>query len=184
MSDPNADTMHPTRERIRALVDANAGVHFNALVRESAFAPGQLQYHLRRLVEDERVVSDAYYGRTHYYPPEYDAWERATLALFRRETAREIIVHLIEREPVRPNEVAGTLGIARSTLEWHLERLCERRIVEKRYDERGRVTLHVAQRERTGRVLSTVTPTGPDRLVDRFAGLVDELLEGPEPVNR
>lgn len=170
--------MTDTRQQIRTHVGTNAGVHFNELVRESDFAPGQVQYHVRRLREDGRLVREEFYGRTHYYPPEYDEWERAALALFRRETAREIVVYLIEHEPAAPSDVADTLGIARSTLEYHLDRLVARDLVEKRYDDRNRVRLELANPEATGRLLTTVTPTVPDRLVDRFTRLVDELLAG------
>ena len=170
--------MTETRDEIHAHVQANAGVHFNELVRESAFAPGQIQYHIRRLLEDDRLVREEWYGRTHYYPPEYDAWERRALALFRRETAREIVTHLIEHEPAAPADVADDLGIARSTLEYHLDRLVEHEIVDKRYDEHNRVVLALANPDATGRLLTTVTPTVPDRLVDRFTRLVDELLAG------
>lgn len=170
--------MTDTRRQIRTHVRNNAGIHFNDLVRESDFAPGQIQYHVRRLIDQDELVRGEYYGRTHYYPPEYDEWERAALALFRRETTREIVVHLIEHEPASPAEVAETLEVARSTLEYHLSRLVDREIVEKRYDERNRVTLALANPERTGELLAEVEPTVPDRLVDRFTRLVDELLDG------
>ncbi|MFU8866388.1 winged helix-turn-helix transcriptional regulator [Natronococcus sp.] len=170
--------MTETRRQIRAHVHANAGIHFNELVRESSFAPGQIQYHVRRLIDDGELVRGEFYGRTHYYPPEYDERERAMLAVFRRETARGIVVHLIEHEPTGPSGVADALEIARSTLEYHLERLVERGVVEKTYDERNRVVLRLANRERTAALLSTVEPTVPDRLLDRFTRLVDDLLEG------
>ncbi|WP_117363353.1 winged helix-turn-helix transcriptional regulator [Natrarchaeobaculum sulfurireducens] len=176
--------MSTTRQEIRTHVHANAGIHFNELVRESAFAPGQIQYHVRRLIDEDELVRDEYYGRTHYYPPAYDEWERAALALFRRETTREIVVYLIEHEPARPAAIAGELGIARSTLEYHLDRLVEREVVEKRYDARNRVTLELANPEVTGELLSTIEPTVPDRLLDRFTRLVDDLLEGPPDPSR
>ncbi|MFP8951556.1 winged helix-turn-helix transcriptional regulator [Natrialbaceae archaeon A-arb3/5] len=169
--------MNETRRQIRTHVRANAGVHFNELVRNSEFAPGQIQYHIRRLIDEEELVRGEFYGRTHYYPPEYDEWERAALALFRRETTREIVVYLIEHEPTRPDAIASALDIARSTLEYHLDRLVEREIVEKRYDDRNRVVLELANPEQTGQLLTTVKPTVPDRLVDRFTRLVDSLLE-------
>jgi len=172
--------MTETRQEIHAHVRANAGVHFNELVRESAFAPGQVQYHVRRLLEDDRLVREEWYGRTHYYPPSYDAWERTALALFRRETTREIVTHLIEREPAAPADVADALGVARSTLEYHLDRLVDHEIVDKRYDEQNRVVLTLADPDTTGRLLTTVTPTVPDRLIDRFTRLVDELLAGTD----
>ncbi|WP_254763023.1 winged helix-turn-helix transcriptional regulator [Natrinema marinum] len=170
--------MTETRQEIRAHVGANAGVHFNELVRESEFAPGQVQYHVRRLLEDDRLVREEFYGRTHYYPPAYDERERAALALFRRETAREIVVYLIEHESAAPADVADALEIARSTLEYHVDRLVDHEIVTKRYGERNRVVLELADPAATGRLLTTVTPTVPDRLVDRFTRLVDELLDG------
>ncbi|ELY95592.1 winged helix-turn-helix transcriptional regulator [Natrialba taiwanensis] len=169
--------MSDTRRRIRTHVQDNAGIHFNELVRTSDFAPGQIQYHVRRLLDQDELVRCEFYGRTHYYPLEYDERERTMLALFRRETAREIVVYLIEHEPASPVAVADSLGIARSTLEYHLDRLVEHTIVEKSYDERNRVTLVLANPESTGRLLSTVEPSVPDRFVDRFTRLVDGLLE-------
>ncbi|WP_247002238.1 winged helix-turn-helix transcriptional regulator [Halosolutus gelatinilyticus] len=175
--------MTETRRRIRDRIHANAGIHFNELVRESEFAPGQIQYHVRRLLEDDELVRSEHYGRTHYYPPGYDDWERAALALFRRETAREIVVYLIENESVAPATVADDLGIARSTLEYHLDRLVAHDIVEKRYDDRDRVSLALAAPERTAPLLSIVEPTVPDRLIDRFTRLVDDLLESDRPAD-
>ena len=172
--------MSETRRQIRLHVRSNAGIHFNELVRESGFAPGQIQYHVQRLLDEDELVRDQFYGRTHYFPPTYDQCERAMLALFRRETAREIVVYLIEHEPATPAGIAAGLDIARSTLEYHLSRLVEHEVVEKRYNGQHRVSLVLANPERTGELLSVVEPTVPDRLLDRFTRLVDELLEGTE----
>ncbi len=172
--------MTETRQQVRRQIHANAGIHFNELVRESPFAPGQIQYHVRRLLDDDELVREEFYGQTHYYPLTYDEWERAALALFRRETTREIVVYLIEHEPTTPVALVDALDIARSTFEYHLNRLVEHEIVEKRYDDRNRVSLVLANPERTGELLSVVEPTVPDRLLDRFTRLVDELLEGSD----
>ncbi len=173
--------MSETRRQIRRHVHTNAGIHFNELVRESEYAPGQIQYHVRRLLGEDELVRNEFYGQTHYYPPGYDEWERAALALFRRETAREIVVYLIENEPAGPAGVVKELDIARSTLEYHLGRLVEHEIVEKTYDDRNHVTLQLANPDRTAPLLSVVEPTVPDRLVDRFTRLVDRLLENTAP---
>lgn len=175
--------MTHTRYQIRAHIHENAGIHFNELVRETDFAPGQIQHHVRRLIDKDAVVRNEFYGRTHYYPPTYDEWERGTLALFRRETPREIILYLIENEPTEPGTVVAELGIARSTLEHHLDNLIEQDIIEKRYGLRNHVILSLSKPERTAHLLSAVTPTVPDRLVDRLTRLVDDLFDrssGPQ----
>lgn len=171
--------MSEVRTRIRRRIERDPGIHFNELVRELDLAAGQTQYHVRKLLRSGTLVDEQLYGRTHYYPTEFDEWDRRTIALLRRETARAVVRHLSENGTSRPDAVADDLGIARSTLEWHLGHLTDHGLVEKRYDERGRVELHLVDPERTGRLLSRVTPTAPDRLVDRFMRLVDSLLDEP-----
>ena len=163
-----------TRERIAAHVAGDPGVHFSELVRALDLAPGQVQYHLRRL--DDRVVAADYYGQTHYYPPDVDPFERRAIAVLRRETACDVVVALLRRGPSSPTDVADELDIARSTLEWHLDRLTDLGIVAKRRDDRGRVTLVLERPAETAALLDSVDPSLPDRLVDRFARLVDRLL--------
>ncbi|MFB6130215.1 MAG: winged helix-turn-helix transcriptional regulator [Salinigranum sp.] len=170
--------MTETRDRIAAYVRENPGVHFNDLVRDLDLAPGQVQYHLRRLRRGDDVDSEHLYGRTHYYPPAFDEWERRALALVRRETSRDVLGYLLERDEADPESVAEAVGIARSTLEWHLDHLVAESIVEKRYDERGRVTLTLARPEATARLLAAVSPSLPERFVDRFERLLDDLLAG------
>ena len=167
--------MSKVRERIRDHVAAHPGVHFNELVRRLDLAPGQVQHHLKRLTPDA-VVAESLYGRTHYYPPAYDEWERGALALLRRETARDVL-EALAAGPRAPDAVAAEVGIARSTLEWHLDHLLERDLVEKAYDERGRVTLSLARPAETADLLGAVEPSLPDRLVDRFTRLVDRFLD-------
>jgi len=166
-----------TRERVAARIRDDPGIHFNAVVRASGLARGQVQYHLRRLIRTGRVVADERYGRTHYFPPEYDEWERGALALLRRETAAEVVGLLLDEGELPAPAVAERVGIARSTLSHHLDHLTERGLVGTCRDADGRVVLAPAAPERTARLLRSAEPTLPERLVDRFARLVDSLLE-------
>lgn len=169
-------TENETRRRLATVVDDRPGIHFNALVRDLDLAPGQVQYHLRRLIRTGSIVEEQRYGRTHYYPPRYDEWERGALALARRETARDVVLYLVRHGESEPGVVADEIGVARSTLEWHLTRLVEYDIVRKRRDDRNRVSLVLARPTETLRVLDAVEPSLPERFVDRFMRLVDGLL--------
>lgn len=168
--------MSETRSHIATHVRAHPGVHFSRLVRALDLAPGQVQYHLRQLAAGDVVVAEAMYGRTHYYPPGYDSWERGALALLRRETARDVVAVLLADGPSRPAAVADRADVARSTLEWHLARLVECDLVEKRRVDGGAVVLEPARPDDTVRLLRDVDPTLLARLVDRYARLVDRLL--------
>ena len=166
--------MSDVRERIERRIHDDPGVHFNQLVRELDLAAGQVQHHVRRLAEEDRVTVVGLFGRTHHYPPAYDDWERRALALLRRETSAAVVATLLDEGPSRPVDVAETVGIARSTLAWHADRLVKAGLVEKRRDGRQLV---VADERRTAELLAAADPSLPERLVDRFTRLVDALLE-------
>ncbi|SDZ79203.1 Winged helix-turn-helix DNA-binding [Haloplanus vescus] len=170
--------MTDVRRRVRDHVRANPGVHFNALARNLDIATGQAQYHLRRLGRNDDVVAERIRGRTHYFAPEYDAWERRLLALYRRETARDIVTLLLESERLPATVIADRLDLARSTVSWNLDSLAEAGIVEQSYGTNGRVEVSLARPDETVRCLDAVTPSLADRLVDRFVRLVDDGLYG------
>jgi len=171
--------MTDTRTRLREHVYDNPGRHFNALTRALDLAPGQVQYHLRKLERRDAVVAQRLYGKTHYYPPDSEPWERRALALLRRETARDVVLALLDTGPARPSTVAEDVGIARSTLSYHTGRLVEQRLIEKRDDD-GTMRLAVARPAATARLLDDIAPSLPERLLDRFTRLVDDLLEPGE----
>lgn len=170
--------MSETRRRVARIVAERPGVHFNDLARRLDIAPGQAQYHLRKLESAESVVAESLYGQTHYYPPEYDAWTRGALALARRETARDVLLYLVEHGASPPGCLADDLAIARSTLEYHLTRLVEQDLVAKRRPGGNRVVVTLTRPERTLELLDTIRPSLPDRFLDRFTRLVDSLLAG------
>lgn len=165
-----------TRSNLLAHVSENPGVHFNALVRELDVTPDKLQRLTRDLEADGELVAEQLYGKTHFYTDAHDEWERRALALIRRETSREILFYLLEVERARPDDVTDHVGIARSTLEWHCERLVDAGLVEKRRDGRT-VELVVVTPDEIRELLSSIRPGLPERWIDRTTRLFDQLFE-------
>lgn len=170
--------MSDVRTQIRRYLERYPGTHVSGVVRSLELGAGQVQYHLDALRAADRVTAERYRGRTHYFPSDVPASDRKPIAVLRRETAREIVVYLIETGPSRPAEVTDALGIARGTLEYHLEALIEQGLLAKHHAADGGVTLSVADPEPTLELVAATTPSRTDRLVDRFTRLVDTLLEG------
>lgn len=166
-----------TRGKILSHIQAHPGVHFNELTRNLDMATGQVQYHIHRLLRQDRIIANALYGRTHYYPPEYSEWEQGVLALARRETSREIVFYLLDAGKSTPSSVSSELSIARSTLEWHLTRLIEQDVVVKHRNEDGTVRIALSDPNQLITLLSAVTPRVHDQLTDRFMRFVDSLFE-------
>lgn len=168
--------MSETRARIANHIRAHPGIHFNGLVRGLELAPGQIQYHLRVLLSTDDFVKEPVYGRTHYFATNYEPWERQALALIRRETARDIIAVLLDDGPVSPSHVTDRLDIARSTLEWHLDRLQTQGIVTKKRNHSHQITLTLDRPDELSALLRNADPTLLARMIDRYTRLVDRLL--------
>lgn len=168
--------MSETRERLASHVRSHPGIHFSGLVRALDLAPGQVQYHLRTLAGNDRVVAETVGDRTHYFTQEFDPWDRRALALLRRETAGDVVAVLLAEGTARPQAVADELDIARSTLEWHLDGLVTHDVVVKRRDQQNHVHLELAAPEATVELLREADPSLFERLVDRFDRLLDQLL--------
>ncbi len=169
--------MTDQRQRIRQFVADNPGVHFNQLARELDLATGQAQYHVRRLLGADDLTRREVYGQTHYFPTDYPSQDQVVIALARRETVRDILVYLLEHGPSRPDDVADSVDIARSTLEHHLNHLTTHDIVRKERDDHNYVSLVVVRPTETMAILETVDPSLGDRFVDRFIRLVDNLFD-------
>jgi predicted transcriptional regulator len=174
----SSSEMNDVREAVRDHVQSQPGVHFSKLTRDLDIATGQAQYHLRRLCKGGGLVKESLRGRTHYFPEGYDAWERRVLALLRRETVRQIIAYALEEAEPSAADLAAELDVARSTVSWHLSTLVEAGVAEKVYDSQGRVHVRLTRPRETRRLMDEVSPSLPDRLVDRFTRLVDENLYG------
>lgn len=172
--------MSTTRSEIRECIYDHPGIHFNAISRTLDIATGQTQYHLRRLARGEEVQKETICGRTHYYPPTFSDWERHAIALLRRETTREIVLLLLKDDDLSPGEIADRLDLARSTVEWHLDRLIEHDLASKQAvaNVDGATLLVTLERDtELYRLLREIEPRFLDRLVDRFSRLTDELLD-------
>ncbi|MFC6614211.1 winged helix-turn-helix transcriptional regulator [Halopenitus salinus] len=166
--------MSDTRDRIRRHVHATPGVHFRRIGRELDLATGQVQYHLRRLTREGSIVEEPVGGKTHYFDPSFDPWERRAIAFLRRETARGIIVRLAADGPKRPGALANELDLAESTISWHLSTLEEHDVIDR--SATSPMTASLARPERTAELLDVVSPSLPDRIVDRFVRTLDDIL--------
>ncbi|MFW5956877.1 MAG: winged helix-turn-helix transcriptional regulator [Natronomonas sp.] len=170
--------MNKTRQRILEHVRANPGVHFNAIVRDLEVATGQAQYHLRRLVKRGDVDEESLFGRTHYYRPACEPWERRALSLLRRETSRQIVAMALRDGTVEAASVSSELDVVRSTVSWHLSNLEDADVVETGYTDDGRLAFELVAPERTRHLLEIVSPSATDSILDRFDRLVDDALSG------
>lgn len=162
------DESFDVKKRLVRLVERYPGLHLRELAREADVSEALAGYHLDRLEEEDLIESRTEEGFRRFYPleaPGPDEAEREVLAVLRRQTPLEIVVYLIEQAPASHTEITEQVGLAKSTISYHLSNLREAGLVERRDDDR----FELVDPRRIERLLLRWEP--PTDLTDKFAEL-------------
>lgn len=112
------------RAEILDCVTRVPGNHLRGVERMTGLPLGQVLYHLDRLERMGVVVSGRDAGfRRYYLASDVGRGEKKYLAALRHEVPRRLVLLLLERPGLAHKELQGLLGVAGSTLSFHLERL-------------------------------------------------------------
>ena len=107
-----------------------AGVHLRKFLKELGLAMGDTQYHLSVLEKEGRIKSRRIGKHRHYYPVTIpDEQNELILAFLRQETARDILVYLMENSGSTQQELANFKKVSAPTIKWHMSRLIESELV-------------------------------------------------------
>lgn len=164
------------RKRVYDAVRKYPGIHVRGLERNLGISAALAQYHLKRLEEAGFVESQEQGGYTRYYPTSKGKSARVTekdqpiVGVLREEVPLHIALLLLDHGALTHTQLVERMGIAKSTLSYHLTKLAELGIVER---EPGSPRIRLAERDRIYRLLLAYTPT-PD-LRDSFADLWEDL---------
>ena len=164
------------RQRVYAVVRRFPGIHLREIERQTGISAALAQYHLRKLVEDEFVEVHEQGGYARHYPTDKGKSASVTprdlplVGLLREEVPLHVALLLLDRGPMTHTELVAELGVAKSTVSYHLAKLAEADVVER---VEGETKLRLKDRERIYRLLLAYRPT--PTLVDAFAELWEDL---------
>lgn len=106
---------------------------------------GTTQYHLGWLEKTGRVTSSKRGLFKHYFAAgTFRANEKILLEVLSHETARDVLLLIIERGNPTQSDIADKIGVSAPSVNWHVRRLAESQIITevrdgkyKRYQLRG-----------------------------------------------
>lgn len=120
------------RKRLLRLIGEYPGLHLRELAREARLSEALAGYHLGHLVAAGHVVDRAEHGFRRFYPvkgPALSERDLQHLSLLRQPVPLQIVVRLAERSPATHQELTDMLGLAKSTVSYHLAKLQEAGVV-------------------------------------------------------
>ncbi len=164
-----------TRKKIYSQVERAPGIHFRELQRRTDLAIGSLQYHLDVLQKQHLVKSRKKGKFTRFFPVygEQSEEEKVALSLFREESVRKIVLFLVQKKRATNKQLARFLGLAPSTVSFHMQKLIKAGLVEKKRRKK-KTYFSLANAEQAKEIIIGYRKSFLDDLVDSFV----EMWEG------
>ncbi len=150
---------HPLRADIYGYIRMHPGTSFSVIAEETGINRGTLHYHLYILLREGKISERKEGGYTTYFENggRYSPDEQRILSRLRAGTGGEICRFLALRCGATRPEIARRMGIAPSSVSWHLSRLNSSGIVVS--EKVGRKTTYRLTSDAAA-LLCTCTPDG------------------------
>ena len=121
---------HPVRRGLVDAVEANPGIHYQALLRLVGGGKGATEHHLRKLVDAGLLVRHQGPGYTCFFPPRTDHRVAAAVGLLKSGGARRVLAAVQQHPGVSSVQLAAMTGLDASTVSHHVARLAGAGLLE------------------------------------------------------
>ena len=172
--DKNEDDSE-VRSKIYDYIEKNPGAHLRMITRDLQLGMGATQHHLDVLAKSGRIKSRRINVYRHYYTASVLEREHHILAFLKQETARDILIFLLEHPRSTQSDIVKFKGFSPPTISWHMSRLVEAGIVKSIRDGRTVRYELTIDLQNMASLLREYHPSIWDRLLDRFADLFLQL---------
>jgi predicted transcriptional regulator len=171
-------------DRILVFVQENPSCHLRRIKKELGLAMGTVQYHLDRLEKAGKITSQKHGLHKYYFAVGFEENEKQLLEVLSNETAREILMFIVERKSPSQTEIVEHVKISPASVNWHINRLEDSKIIDeiregrfKRYKLRGDSRLVAAMLKN---FYPTIWDRWSNRLAEMFLAMSSPSLEGGE----
>ena len=119
------------RRKIFNFISKHPGIHEREISRKLKIPLSTLDYHLIYLLKRELIVgkSDGHY-KEYYVQGKLSVRDQQVFSVLRRKVTRRIILLILQNESINHGDIGKDLGLAASTISFHLTKLVELEIVD------------------------------------------------------
>jgi predicted transcriptional regulator len=121
-----------TTDQILRFIEENPSCHLRKIKKELDLAMGTVQYHLDRLEKAGRITSQKQGLYKHYFlVGAFEENEKQLLEVLSNETAREILMFIIEQKYPSQSEISKHIAISSPSVSWQIKRLQDYGVIEE-----------------------------------------------------
>ena len=130
MDDPTSNA-----NKVLLFIEQNPGCHLRQIKRDLSMSMGTVQYHLNLLEQSGKIASERHSMHRHYFPVAiFEKHDRNILKILNQETAREILMLIVERKNPTQTEIVDSVKISAASVNWHIRNLTELGIITEERD--------------------------------------------------
>jgi predicted transcriptional regulator len=123
--------------KVLDFIQQNPGCHLRQIKNEIGMSMGSVQYQLFRLEKNGRITSirRGLY-KFYFLSGIFHDNEKDILQVLRQETARQILLFVIEQKNPTQTDIVNTIGISAASVNWHIRRLISFKLIYEIKDGR------------------------------------------------
>ena len=170
-----------TTDQILRFIEENPSCHLRKIKKELDLAMGTVQYHLDRLEKAGRITSQKQGLHKHYFlVGAFEENEKQLLEVLSNETAREILMFIIEQKYPSQSEISKHIAISSPSVSWQIKRLQDYGVIEEiREGKFKRYKLHGDSKQFVA-LLKNYYPSIWNRWSSRLAEIFLSLSQGAD----
>jgi predicted transcriptional regulator len=121
-----------TTAQIFRFIQENPSCHLRKIKKELDLAMGTVQYHLDKLEKGGRITSQRQGLHKYYFVVgAFEENEKQLLEVLSNETAREILMFIIEQKYPSQSEISKHMRISSPSVSWQIKRLQDYRVIDE-----------------------------------------------------
>ncbi len=120
-------------DQILQFIHENPSCHLRKIKKELGLAMGTVQYHLDKLEKAGKITSQKQGLHKHYFVVgAFEENEKQLLEVLSNETAREILMFIIEQKKYpSQSEISKHIGISSASVSWQIKRLQDHKVIDE-----------------------------------------------------
>ncbi len=167
--------------KVLRFIQEKPGCHLRLIKNELGISIGSVQYQLLKLEKMQRITSSRRGSYKFYFlHGVFKDNEKNLLQVLRQETAREILMFIIERKNPTQTDIVNSIGISAASVNWHIKHLIDFKVIERA--KRGKYTIyqlsHSIDSKNIVTLLKNYYPGIWDKWSDRLAEMFLSLSRG------
>ena len=124
------EVMQGNGGKVLRFIQEKPGCHLRLIKSELGISIGSVQYQLLKLEKMQRITSSRRGSHKFYFLHGlFKDNERNLLQFFRQETAREILMFIIEQKNPTQTDIVNSIGISAASVNWHVRHLIDFKII-------------------------------------------------------